>query len=107
MIKDLSDDEARRALVLKWGTVDADVIPAWVAEMDYALAPPVAAALSEEDIATVLEEFRRLILAYRDPARGYTSRRAMVEMAAKGDYDDLARHGEWAITDPARPEDVQ
>lgn len=53
MIKDLSDDEARRALVLKWGTVDADVIPAWVAEMDYALAPPVAAALSEAVAAGV------------------------------------------------------
>ena len=40
MIKDLTDDEARRAIVLKWGTVDPDVLPAWVAEMDYALAPP-------------------------------------------------------------------
>jgi len=45
MIRDLTDEEARRALVLKWGTVDADVLPAWVAEMDYALAPPVAEAL--------------------------------------------------------------
>ncbi len=47
MIRDLTDAEARRALVLKWGTADADVIPAWVAEMDYALAPPVSAALRE------------------------------------------------------------
>ncbi len=47
MIRDLTDDEARRALVLKWGTAAPDVIPAWVAEMDYALAPPVAAALAE------------------------------------------------------------
>ncbi|MCD4523847.1 MalY/PatB family protein [Nocardioides sp. cx-173] len=47
MIRDFTDDEARRALVLKWGTVERDVIPAWVAEMDYALAPPVAQALSE------------------------------------------------------------
>jgi cystathionine beta-lyase len=46
-IRDLTDDEARRALVLKWGTVEPDVIPAWVAEMDYALAPAVAAALQE------------------------------------------------------------
>jgi len=45
MIRDLTDEEARRALVLKWGTVDADVLPAWVAEMDYALAPVVAQAL--------------------------------------------------------------
>ena len=46
-IRDLTDDEARRALVCKWGAVDLDVIPAWVAEMDYALAPPVAAAVQE------------------------------------------------------------
>ena len=44
-IRDLTDDEARRALVLKWGSVDPDVLPAWVAEMDYALAPPVREAL--------------------------------------------------------------
>ena len=31
MIRDLTDDELRRALVLKWGTVDPDVLPAWVA----------------------------------------------------------------------------
>ena len=45
MIRDFTDEEARAALRLKWGQVDADVLPAWVAEMDYALAPPVAAAL--------------------------------------------------------------
>jgi cystathionine beta-lyase len=47
MIRDLTDEEARRALVLKWGTVDPDVLPAWVAEMDYALAPVVRDALVE------------------------------------------------------------
>ncbi len=47
MIRDLTDDEARRALVLKWGSVEPDVLPAWVAEMDYALAPPVAEALQQ------------------------------------------------------------
>jgi cystathionine beta-lyase len=47
MIRDLTDEEARRALVLKWGTVDPDVLPAWVAEMDYALAPAVRDALVE------------------------------------------------------------
>jgi len=44
-IVDLTDEEARRALVLKWGTVPDDVIPAWVAEMDYALDPVVHGAL--------------------------------------------------------------
>ena len=47
MIRDLSDDEARLALVAKWGMVPADVLPAWVAEMDYALAPPITEALTE------------------------------------------------------------
>lgn len=47
LIRDLTDTEARRGLVLKWGSVDPDVLPAWVAEMDYALAPVVAEALHE------------------------------------------------------------
>ena len=42
---DLSDEEARRALPLKWGTVEPDVLPAWVAEMDYALDPVVRDAV--------------------------------------------------------------
>ena len=44
-VVDLTDEEARRALVLKWGTVPDDVIPAWVAEMDYALDPVVREAV--------------------------------------------------------------
>ena len=44
-VVDLTDEEARRSLVLKWGTVPPDVIPAWVAEMDYALDPVLHEAL--------------------------------------------------------------
>jgi cysteine-S-conjugate beta-lyase len=44
-VVDLTDEEARRALVLKWGTVPEDVLPAWVAEMDYALDPVVQEAV--------------------------------------------------------------
>jgi len=44
-VVDLTDEEARRALVLKWGTVPYDVIPAWVAEMDYALDPVLREAV--------------------------------------------------------------
>ena len=47
MVVDLTDEEARRAIGLKWGTVEPGVLPAWVAEMDYALAPPISAALVE------------------------------------------------------------
>jgi cystathionine beta-lyase len=45
LIRDLTDDEARTALVLKWGTVEPGVLPAWVAEMDYAVAEPVVDAV--------------------------------------------------------------
>lgn len=44
-VVDLTEEEARRALVLKWGTVPEDVLPAWVAEMDYALDPVVHEAV--------------------------------------------------------------
>ncbi|TYL55356.1 aminotransferase class I/II-fold pyridoxal phosphate-dependent enzyme [Nocardioides sp. BGMRC 2183] len=47
MLRDLTETEARRALPCKWGQVADDVLPAWVAEMDYALAPAVADALAE------------------------------------------------------------
>lgn len=47
LVRDLTDAEARAALVCKWGEVEADVLPAWVAEMDYAVAEPVVAALHE------------------------------------------------------------
>ncbi|MAS54554.1 aminotransferase class I/II-fold pyridoxal phosphate-dependent enzyme [Nocardioides sp.] len=47
LIRDLTDDEARAALVCKWGEVEPDVLPAWVAEMDYAIAEPIRAALHE------------------------------------------------------------
>jgi cystathionine beta-lyase len=45
VIRDFSDAEARHAIVCKWGQVDDDVIPAWVAEMDYALAPVIEQAV--------------------------------------------------------------
>jgi cysteine-S-conjugate beta-lyase len=45
LVRDLTDAEARAALVCKWGEVDDDVLPAWVAEMDYAVAEPITAAL--------------------------------------------------------------
>jgi cystathionine beta-lyase len=46
-IRDLTDAEARVALPQKWGSVDPDVLPSWVAEMDFAVAPPVVAALHD------------------------------------------------------------
>lgn len=75
-IRDLTDDEARRAL-LKWGAAEPDVLPAWVAEMDYALAPPVHDALRQavEDQVTGYPPF---------PTEGYggTAGRALQEAYA-------------------------
>lgn len=45
LVRDLTDDEARAALPCKWGEVEPDVLPAWVAEMDFAIAEPILEAL--------------------------------------------------------------
>ena len=47
MIRDLTDDELRAASPLKWGMTPEGVIPAWVAEMDYAPAEPVLQAVRD------------------------------------------------------------
>jgi len=47
LLRDLSDDEARAALPLKWGMTEPGVIPAWVAEMDYAVAEAVVTAVRD------------------------------------------------------------
>ena len=46
VIRDLTDDEARLALPVKWGSVEPDVLPAWVAEMDFAPPDAVTDALA-------------------------------------------------------------
>lgn len=45
LVRDLTDAECRAALVCKWGEVEDGVLPAWVAEMDYATAEPITEAL--------------------------------------------------------------
>ena len=58
---------------------------------------------SEPDFAlpAVREGLERLIAAYGDPDKGYMSRRATDREGYEGDYDHLARFGEWSGTDPA------
>lgn len=65
-ILDLTEEQARVAL-LKWRAADPDVLPAWIAEMDYALAPCVHDALRQaiEDQVTGYPPF---------PLEGYGSR---------------------------------
>jgi ATP-dependent helicase/nuclease subunit B len=67
----------------------------------------VTRARGEEDIARILAEFTALVLAYRDPAQGYAARRAVFDLRSAGDYDDLARYGEWDMTAPPAPEGLQ
>ena len=45
MLRDLTDDEARAALPEKWGRAEPGLLPAWVAEMDFAPAPCITDAL--------------------------------------------------------------
>ena len=66
----------------------------------------VSALVGPDDLHRLLEEFRRLIRAWEEPARGYTARQAMLGARERSDYDDLARFGEWDITEPATPGDV-
>lgn len=66
----------------------------------------ISAVLGPDDLHRLLEEFRRLIRAWEDPERGYTARQAMLGAREHSDYDDLARFGEWDITEQAEPEDM-
>lgn len=64
------------------------------------------APLEEEPAEKVWQEFEELIRAYFSPTQGYTSRRAMFKDVDKGDYDQLARFGEWDATQSPEPEDL-
>ncbi|KNX40666.1 PD-(D/E)XK nuclease superfamily protein [Roseovarius tolerans] len=60
----------------------------------------VAAPLDEEPPDQIWSEFKELISAYSVPHKGYVARRAMHSSEDRGDYDQLARFGEWDVTDP-------
>jgi cystathionine beta-lyase len=56
LIRDLTDDEARDGLRAKWGMAREGELPAWVAEMDYAVADCIKNA--------VVDAVRRDVLGY-------------------------------------------
>ncbi|KMW58919.1 ATP-dependent nuclease subunit B [Candidatus Rhodobacter oscarellae] len=58
------------------------------------------------DLDTVLIGLRRLLAAFQDRSRGYSSRRAVNRQSVQGDYDHLARFGEWDESHPPQNEDV-
>ena len=70
--------------------------------------PPktVLAPLDKEPPAQVWREFEALMRAYMEADRGFVSRRAMQKKIDKGDYDQLARFGEWDITDAPDTQEV-
>lgn len=66
----------------------------------------VTAPLDKEPAAKVLGELRDLIGEYQSLHRGFLSRRMMQRDKDTGDFDHLARYGEWTEADPATPEDL-
>ncbi|MGC1505502.1 MAG: double-strand break repair protein AddB [Sulfitobacter sp.] len=66
----------------------------------------VAAPLDDEPPAAVLAGLHSLIETYLSAQQGFTSRRLVKTEDAAGDYDQLARFGEWDGTTPSTPEDL-
>ena len=48
---------------------------------------------------TIAKELTELLTAYLAPDQGFAARRAMETIRWEGDYDHLARFGEWDETD--------
>lgn len=67
----------------------------------------VAAPLDQEPPAKVMTELRDLIQAYFQPTQGYTARRMLQKDSDTGDYDHLARFGEWDRSTIATPETLE
>lgn len=58
---------------------------------------------SEVDLDREWDRFLALISRYAQRSTGYTARRAVFADRIEGDYDHLARYGEWQMTDRAKP----
>ncbi len=88
----------------------ADLGPREVARISYvglnAAATVVTTEMTGDITAEVWAGLLDLIGRYRARGQGYTARRAVFETRYPGDYDHLARYGEWDMTDPPAPEDV-
>lgn len=67
----------------------------------------VAAPLDEAPAGQVWEEFLTFLRAWTDPGRGYSARPYPFQEGETGDYDHLARRGEWDRTTPFTYEDLE
>ena len=56
--------------------------------------------------AETWDGFVRLLRSYVTGEAGFTAMRAPQSTAYAGDYDHLARYGEWSLTDAAVPRKV-
>ncbi|APE45076.1 double-strand break repair protein AddB [Sulfitobacter alexandrii] len=66
----------------------------------------VPAPLEDEPPSVVMAGLRSLVRHYFDPNQGFTARRLVKTEEAPGDYDQLARFGEWDGTTASTPEDL-
>lgn len=66
----------------------------------------VPAPLDKEPPNKVWTELKQLIQAYFDPNQGFSSRRMLHLDTDIGDYDHLARYGEWDRSSVPVPEDL-
>ena len=58
-----------------------------------------SAYIAEDELRIMYDSFLKLIRAYQSPNKGYISRRAVFDQNFDGDYDHLARYGEWDETE--------
>ena len=61
----------------------------------------------EFDTVTIKADLAKLLEYFSQEDTGYISRRAMEKMRFVGDYDHLARYGEWDATQSSVPEPVR
>ncbi|TNF64888.1 MAG: double-strand break repair protein AddB, partial [Rhodobacteraceae bacterium] len=66
----------------------------------------VPAPLGTEPPDKVWSELIDLLGEYLSPGLGFTSRRMVEKERFTGDYDQLARYGEWDDSTPATPQDL-
>lgn len=66
----------------------------------------VEAPLIESPVTQTLAELTDLLAAFLDRETGYTAQLARQSASTAGDYDHLARAGEWDLSDAPQPEKV-
>lgn len=85
----------------------AEIGPETVSRITYIGLGGQLDSISTERAKMALEDqwqkFCDLIARYHRPDTGYIARRAVFEAARLGDYDHLARFGEWQMTDGSTP----